>query len=291
MIYAAQRLLKRAGRYSACLIAGTDKQRNGFGCGDCLLADPLRGVFIVADATERFPRASRRLLQRLMRFWPQQRPLDPGSFYAGACQGYAAQKYVQRSTLSGVLLQPEADGCRLGLIHGGDSMVLLVHAGSGAVRYRTQADMCFAGRSRWLPRQPIQRITEPGLRILLATDGFMEVLRALDVCRAGCLPPFVVQGPVDQAAQRLQALLAECGQGVAYDDIAFILIDPFNWTAERLPTVLIGGTTAAEEALFRRCAGSRFYRRWLPPQSWFPQRQVLKRAGIHVSGNNRIAGL
>ena len=52
-------------RLGACLITGTEKIRCGYGNGDCLLLNFHQGVFAVADATERFPQASRILLERL----------------------------------------------------------------------------------------------------------------------------------------------------------------------------------------------------------------------------------
>jgi hypothetical protein len=40
---------------SAMIKTGTDKIYNGFGNGDCILADLGRNFYAVSDATERFP--------------------------------------------------------------------------------------------------------------------------------------------------------------------------------------------------------------------------------------------
>jgi len=48
------------------LLAGTDKIRSGYGNGDSLLIDSEHSIFAIADATERFPNASRILLSKIM---------------------------------------------------------------------------------------------------------------------------------------------------------------------------------------------------------------------------------
>ena len=64
-INASQRTVKCGNAVCGSIITGTDKIRSGYGNGDCLYLDFMHGVFAVADATERFPWASRDLLNRL----------------------------------------------------------------------------------------------------------------------------------------------------------------------------------------------------------------------------------
>ena len=54
-----------AGAVCGGISTGTDKIRSGYGNGDCLYFDFEHMVFAVADGTERFPWASRDLLNRL----------------------------------------------------------------------------------------------------------------------------------------------------------------------------------------------------------------------------------
>lgn len=65
MINPSKRAVRMEDTIGAALYTGTDKIRNGFGNGDCLLLDYGSGVFAVADAAERFPEASRTLLMRM----------------------------------------------------------------------------------------------------------------------------------------------------------------------------------------------------------------------------------
>ncbi|MBP7586164.1 MAG: hypothetical protein KBA61_19130, partial [Spirochaetes bacterium] len=76
MINAAARMISMEGRAGAFLATGTDKVRSGYGNGDCLYFDFENMVFAVADATERFPWASRDLLNRLSESLAKSGPPD-----------------------------------------------------------------------------------------------------------------------------------------------------------------------------------------------------------------------
>ena len=61
----SKRILKMPGALCGGISTGTDKIRSGYGNGDCLYFDFEHLVFAVADGSERFPWASRDLLNRL----------------------------------------------------------------------------------------------------------------------------------------------------------------------------------------------------------------------------------
>ena len=148
MINPFKRLVRIGETTGAALYTGTDKIRSGFGNGDCLLLDGASRVFAVADAAERFPEASRKLLLRLSSLVSDTKgPLDASDLGDIVQQIWAKQKFLEKSTLSCVALKSAGKNCIAHIAHGGDSCVILADTQSGERYFQTSVDMNF-GQSK-----------------------------------------------------------------------------------------------------------------------------------------------
>ena len=148
-INASRRTLKCDNTVCGSIVTGTDKVRSGYGNGDCLYFDFNRGVFAIADATERFPWASRDLLNRLSETLARRGTPDTARGWKELIDAevYSAQKYQHKTTFSCVALRREGEGVGLVIVHGGDSVVTVMNSTDGSILYQTGPDMNFAGRS------------------------------------------------------------------------------------------------------------------------------------------------
>ncbi|MBI9087172.1 MAG: SpoIIE family protein phosphatase [Desulfobacterales bacterium] len=274
---------------SATVVTGPDKLRSGFGNGDCLLMDAPRGVFAVADASERHPRASRRLLTRLHKILVRQdSDTDPGSLANRLEEAYTQQKYTHKSTLSGIALSHTAGQVTIHLFHGGDSMVMVVHADDGRILLSTRPDMNFAGRIRQGVGVSSHTFsTDIPLRVILATDGFGEILKALQVPdgpkqsqRTSSLLKELVRAPLQDMEKRVRHLMESDPGRPFHDDIAVMVLDPA--IMKRLPRLALtmGGTSPRQEAAFARNVDHGWPEPELTDDLWQDHTDVLRTAGI-----------
>ena len=164
------------GKLGACLVTGTEKIRCGYGNGDCLLLDLRHRIFAVADASERFPQASRLLLEGLAATVCQKGPPeDENEFNSLLSQVWSNQQFIHKTTLSCVVLLENGAGPTAMVSNNGDSSVTILASDSGAVRYRTVADMNFAGRSTRPNPAVTHSLKGTPTAIVLATDGITDL--------------------------------------------------------------------------------------------------------------------
>lgn len=276
----AARLLRVPGALSATVDTGPEKIRSGFGNGDCLLMAPDRGLFAVADASERHPRASRKLVTRLHRHLAGGH--SPEALGQSLAAAFERQKFTHKSTLSGLVLTVTPQGLRIDLFHGGDSMILIFRDDSGEVLLQTRPDMHFAGRIRQPPDVTTHTFdaTAP-LRIVLATDGFAEVQKALVPSEGGrvakILPPHLIRHPPEDLAGRVRQWIASDPGRPFHDDIAFMAMDPLAAARLAGPSLTLGGTSPRQEAEFVRTGAPSGA---LPRGEWQTRAEILRIAGI-----------
>ncbi len=275
----------RAGSGAAGMLkTGSDKLNNGYGNGDCLLVDTGRRLFALADASERYPRASRLLLARMHACIRRDtRPLLE-SLQDCVREAYASQDYEHRSALVAVALTGDARRPAAVVLHGGDCTATIFRSGADMPVFRTSVNMAFAGRSRELPDARVHDLGDPPAGVVLASDGVTEIPPPEPgiapqqnipeqglLCRgtAGDLPPVLA---------RIQAANPE-----AYDDQSLLVIDPHRQMPPGLPPFILGGTTAAEENRYHTgdpaaadAAG------WLPASQWTTCRDRLEAAGVEL---------
>ena len=158
---------------------GTDKIRSGYGNGDCLYFDFEHMVFAVADGSERFPWASRDLLNRLSESLTQYGVPDTvsGWRYLINTEIYSEQKYQHKTTFSCVSIKREKEDVIMIVSHGGDSAVTVMNSVTGLICQQTERDMNFAGRSKEIVEVTEYRIVDHDSRVLISTDGFDDVWR------------------------------------------------------------------------------------------------------------------
>lgn len=253
MIDAIRRLIEIDDALSACIVTGSDKVQNGFGNGDCLLMDFKHGIFVVADAAERFPEASRDLLERLfLELTNTETPDTPSGWTACIESAWAAQKYIHKTTFGFLAISGRDDGLDAFMAHGGDSVMAILDARTGSIEYKTDPDMNFAGRSRRPPAIEKVPLDNHDVRILLATDGLSDVIRHHYDGRPPALPEELLSRPVHLAAGAVHRAIEESRGKLPHDDIGMILLDPFKiGTIEHRP-ILMGGTSPDAEAEYAK---------------------------------------
>jgi hypothetical protein len=279
MINAMRRAVRVADAISTCIITGTDKIRSGYGNGDCIFLDFANRVFAVADGTERYPWASRSLLERL-------RLLIAGEKIPESIEGwvecigalYEGQEHHYKTTFSGVALSDHGRGLRVFVMHGGDSSVMIMNSSDRSITYRTTPNMNFAAKNTQVDVSA-HLLTEEQVRIVMATDGLNDVLKFSKQEESG-IPDMFLSAPVHEIGERLYHLLEGNG-GKEYDDVGLIILNPF-----RVPPsddcIIIGGTSSHEEAQFYRDVSSRIHNRWIPDAEWRDNLDMLRIAGIQI---------
>lgn len=239
---------------SACLITGTEKVRCGYGNGDCLLLDFRRGVYAVADATERFSSSSNYILQRLERRLSQgDPPRDSAGWHDLFDELYREQEYRHKTTFSCIVLQRSAGGSvSINVISGGDSVVM-VTGRNGELLFRTSADMNFAGRSRHAGDVHTVEVCDRGARVTIFTDGLQDLARHQtgEGLLSG-IPAEFMREPVDSVAERVFAVVGERETRFEHDDIGLVALNPFRAASAAGESIILGGTTPSEESQFQK---------------------------------------
>ena len=280
-----KRILKMPGALCGGISTGSDKIRSGYGNGDCLYFDFEHLVFAVADGTERFPWASRDLLQRL-----SERLLRSGSpetardwkdmMNTGV---YDGQKYQHKTTFSAVALRREGEDVFLIIANGGDSVVTVMDGLTGKIRRQTGRNMDFAGRSRQIVDVTEHRVSDPNHRVLLSTDGFDDVWRYyLRQSPAGTTRGVLERVGLDGIGEVISGLLEEHRDRFEYDDVGFILLDPGAVKPVKGKALIMGGTRPFEENRYRLQYTPEAHDRWIPDAEWAGQEEMLDGAGIRV---------
>ncbi|MFH1983733.1 MAG: hypothetical protein ABIL58_17980 [Pseudomonadota bacterium] len=276
-VHPRDRMIWQPDMFLAGLAPGQSGADNGYGIGDCLLIDAQRGIYAVADASDRCPQASRALLEHFHAALPRGGgPPSPREMDAAVAAAFADQAYTARSTFCCVALRSEKGRSVARITSGGDSFAAVISTTDARVVHQSASDMTFAGRSKNVPTGRDVVLDDAHWCILLATDGWHDLSppAATDVDTIVRLAAAVFTG----RAPRLKRILGG-------DDLAFIIVSPgaTPLPPDATPAVIMGGTSAAETAAARR-RRSHFPASpgWLPPQAWPDCLKDLDAAGIRV---------
>jgi hypothetical protein len=286
----ARRILKVPETLCGGISTGTDKIRSGYGNGDCLYFDFEHRVFAVADGSERFPWASRDLLNRLAEFIAISGTPDTVQGWKDLINTeiYSIQKYQHKTTFSCVALIPGAEEVSLIISHGGDSVVTVMNSVTGAICQQTGRDMKFAGRSKDIADVTQYSTSDRDCRVLISTDGFDDVWRfCLRQSLLGGTRDVFQRYPVDRICEMISGILAENKGRFEYDDVGFIIIDPFRVEKTEARAILIGGTTAYEETQFQMEYASGSHDHWVTDDKWSDFAVEFSGAGIRVLGQEK----
>ncbi|MEJ5362464.1 MAG: hypothetical protein WHV26_10420 [Spirochaetota bacterium] len=227
------------GAFAMLLITGTDKVRSGYGNGDSLLVDFEHRVFAVADATERFPHASRLLLSNIvngLHTIPQSS--EEWSNYLNSI--YANQEYHLKSTLSMIALQKQDHASRAFIAHGGDSSLQIYNRHNKSLVYKTSVNMNFAGRSKQIDSVDCIQLHDQ-LRIILYSDGFHDIIKY-----CGIVLDDVLGVPLMEAITHIIDTVGNLNSK-EYDDISLLIFDIPEIYTVNSKGILMGGTTRLQE--------------------------------------------
>jgi hypothetical protein len=287
VINPARRILKMPGAVCGGIRTGTDKIRSGYGNGDCLFFDFEHLVFAVADGSERFPGASRDLLSRLS---------DSLSLSGSpvTVQGwrdmlntkiFSEQKYQHKTTFSCVAIRREGEDLLLIISHGGDSAVTVMNSTTGSICRQTGRDMNFAGRSKEIADVTEYRMADRDGRVLISTDGFDDVWRfRMRQSIFGGAREVFERHPVDGMCEMIHGVLEESRGLFEYDDIGFIMMDPYRTERIGGTAVIMGGTQPSREKKYLSECASGLHDRWVSEGQWGDYNAVFAWAGIQVLG-------
>jgi hypothetical protein len=281
----AKRILKIPGAVCGGIRTGTDKIRSGYGNGDCLYFDFEHLVFAVADGSERFPWASRDLLNRLAESLSLSGSPDTTEGWREMMNKeiYSEQKYQHKTTFSSVAIRREGEDVFLIIAHGGDSAVTVMNSVTGKISRQTGRDMNFAGRSKEIVDVTQYRVVDRNGRVLISTDGFDDVWRfCLHQSILGGVRDVFTRYPVDGICEMISGILDENKDRFEYDDIGFILLDPNRMERIGTAAVIMGGTRPYEEKKYRSEYASGAHDRWVRDGEWDEHDEVFAGAGIHV---------
>lgn len=282
----SKRILKIPGTVCGGISTGTDKIRSGYGNGDCLYFDFEHLVFAVADGSERFPWASRDLLNRLSESLSRSGVPDTVLGWRDLMNTeiYSEQKYQYKTTFSCVAIRPEGKGgISLIISHGGDSAVTVMNSVTGLICQQTGRDMNFAGRSKDIADVTQYRTTDRDIKVLLSTDGFDDVWRfCMRQSLLGGARDVFERFPVDCICEMIHGILEDNRGRFEYDDIGFIIIDPYRTERIGGTAVIMGGTRPYEEQQYLLEYASGSHDRWVPDGQWGNYNEVFAGAGIRV---------
>lgn len=264
---------------------GSDKIRSGYGNGDCLYFDFEHLVFAVADGTERFPWASRDLLQRLSERLSRSGSPETVRDWKDMMNTeiYAGQKYQHKTTFSSVALRREGQDVFLIIANGGDSVVTVMDGLTGKISRQTGRNMDFAGRSKEIVDVTEHRVSDRNHRVLLSTDGFDDVWRfCLRRSLIGSARDVLERVGLDGIGEVIFGVLEGHRDRFEYDDVGFILLDPGAVERVKGKALIMGGTRPFEENRYRLQYTPDAYDRWIPDAEWVGQEEMLAGAGIRV---------
>ncbi len=253
MMNLSRRWVMAQGVMGACLVTGSDKVSSGFGNGDCVLIDLDNHVFAVADGTERHPRSSRMLLERLREeIQSGGKPESTAEWNELVNTMYRAQEYHLKTTFSLVALSKNSSSGRAYIFNGGDSVVLMADNTSGGLFYMSKVNMNFAGRSKNAETVRIVEYDPEKTRIVLATDGIHDLLRPFDERMSEYIPPIlgehnpaIIPQVISHRIQTTKSRLR------GYDDIGVLVVDTAWLHSVDKKCIIMGGTTPNQESSYR----------------------------------------
>ncbi len=268
-INCARRAIIVQNQASACLMTGTDKLNSGYGNGDCTLLDFKNHFFAVSDSSDRWPTASRNFLSRLTRGLDKapSPPQKKDDWLALTNAAYARQEYIHRATFSGVAISRKNGNMVATIIHGGDSLVLIVDIKTKQVKFQTDANMNFVGRIKSLSEVINIPLENDNERIIMASDGLADVARIAKYPLEEMCLTSASKYPVNEVPEQLNQFFKRQDLSMQHDDIAVIAINPFQVEDNKKIRLLMGGTTAIEEKRYwAELRDEKIPDEWLSPE-------------------------
>jgi hypothetical protein len=154
---------------------------------------------------------------------------------------------------------------------------------TGSICQQTGRDMNFAGRSKDIVDVTEYRTVNRDIRVLLSTDGFDDVWRfCMRQSLLGGASDVFERYPLDSICEMIHGILEENRGKFEYDDIGFIIIDPYRMERIKAATVIMGGTRPYEEKLFQEEYPYGPYDQWISGLQWKEYADVFTRAGIQI---------
>jgi hypothetical protein len=152
---------------------------------------------------------------------------------------------------------------------------------TGSIIQQTGRDMNFAGRSKDIVDVTQYRTADRDVRLLLSTDGFDDVWRfCLRQSLLGGAIDVFARYPVENICEMIAGILQENSGRFEYDDIGFIILDPYRTKRITGTTVIMGGTRPYEEQQYLLQCASGEHDRWVPDGQWCEYDKVFAWAGI-----------
>lgn len=215
----------------ALVVGGSRTGEGDDGPGDCVLLDFENRFFAIADSSVRNPVFSRNLL------------LQVHGAIEGVRSGMDARKGIDSlynriderldeilasyygkgsCTLTGILgLETGAENRAL-LLHTGDSSLTMYDATTGSARAVSVSNFWLAGKTKKLFQLEVIDLPD-GCWLLLATDGFIDVVRS----RYPALEEFLASRLADEGGGvTFREIVAMRDGGKLYDDAGMILFKP-----------------------------------------------------------------
>ena len=242
-------------------------------------------MFAVADGSERFPWASRDLLNRLSESLARSGVPDTVGGWKDLLNKeiYSVQKYQHKTTFSCVAISSQNEGVSLIISHGGDSVVAVMNSVTGLICHQTGRDMNFAGRSKDIADVTEYLLTDRDCRVLIATDGFNDFWQfCLRHSLLGGKRDVFARYPMDGICEMISVILEANKGRFEYDDIGFIIIDPFQVQNIGANAVLMGGTKPYEEKQFLLEYASESHDLWVSDEKWIDYVDEFSGAGIRI---------
>ncbi len=284
LINPARRAINVPGRISASLNTGSHKLQSGFGNGDCLLMDFQRLFFAISDSTDRWPDASRNIFNRLTDYLSKMElPQNEDEWLRLINRLYATQQYLYRATFTGIAIKNSEGRKKAVIIHGGDSITLIVDVKEGSIKFQTTSNMNFVGRAKCIPEAftiPLYSGTEI---IIMGSDGIADIarlsgLKLEDMCIAAAS-----RYSVDEVPHRISHLLDSFEGEIQHDDIGIIAIDPHKIEPAAKLSVLMGGTMPGDEKRYSsQLKGGNVSDRWMNAEDKNINKPDLDAAGIII---------
>lgn len=259
---------RRAVRYPGFLGARVQGKAVGSSCregvGDCILLDFSKGLFAVADGSDRNPSASRDFMVMFARMIEAQALPSDGRVYSTETVSALKRRLIEASgallaslpfhngcTFTGVFILKTMDGVTGIVMHTGDSLLIHCDLDAPSAFQYTSDNFWMVGRSRHFFQIGDLSIRRAS-RILLATDGIGGVPVPPGVSRDAFILNLFKTCSADEVPDHLFGEGKSCPAG--WDDLAIIAIDPYAMTAST-ECFIIGGTSRSEEEIFQEDVG------------------------------------
>lgn len=284
LINTAKRAALVHNQISASLSTGSHKLQSGFGNGDCLLLDFQNMFFALSDSTDRWPDASRNILLRLTDYLLEiSLPQNETDWLSLINRLYATQQYLYRATFSGLALQNIGGKKNAVIIHGGDSIVLIVDILSGKIKFQTSSNMNFVGRAKCIPEGFTVPLESGHEIIIIGSDGIADIARLSKLTLEEMCIAATSRYTVDEVPHQIAHLLDSFKYEIQHDDIGIIAIDPHKIAQVPKTTLLMGGTMPGDEKRYSsRLHDGGFTDKWKDISQIKNDDKELAEAGIKI---------